>query len=151
MHIYPRKSNLAFVFCCLLLVVMNTLPSSNLGQECTWSIQENTHIFGAQRELGITTLQDCINLCTVRPDCFAFDFRKSISGCYPHFNPDDSQFIAPDPDLDYYEKTSCDTGCETKHAIAHGRGQVYQSTSPETDWIVTEASSAASSSIRRSL
>ena len=65
------------------------------------------HIFGAQLLPGISSVDACLNYCGNRQDCLAFDFRKSISGCYPHFNAEDLLRIGPDPDLDYYQKMSC--------------------------------------------
>ena len=75
--------------------------------DCEWNIQENTHIFGAQQVPGISSLTACLSYCSSRSNCLAFDFRRSISGCYPHFNAEDLLRIGPDPDLDYYRKISC--------------------------------------------
>ena len=80
---------------------------NNPDQNCQWNVQQNTHVFGAQQVQGISSLASCMAYCSSRPSCLAFDFRRSISGCYPHFNAEDLLRVGPDEDLDYYLKRSC--------------------------------------------
>ena len=79
---------------------------STTGQ-CTWDTRTNMHAFGAQLESGLTTVAACMAFCSQTPTCVAFDFRRSNSGCYPHFDPNDLNRVAADADLDYYIKVTC--------------------------------------------
>ena len=75
--------------------------------QCTWETRENTHAFGAKVVTGISTVEACRAHCARRQNCVAFDFRRSNSECYPHFDANDLNLIASDPDLDFYRKLTC--------------------------------------------
>lgn len=66
------------------------------------------HAYGAQQLLGISTVEGCRTYCAQLTSCLAFDFRRSNSGCYPHFDAADLDIVAEDPDLDYYIKLTCE-------------------------------------------
>lgn len=89
------------------------MPIGGPACDPTWiRFRSQQSVNGAQF-LGITTVADCLELCTVTPNCVAIDFdttQPDNPGCWLHMLPEDlwtNNTFHPIPITQYIINRSC--------------------------------------------